>query len=305
MAKENQGKSVDKKTDPKVQDVGFDDSKFFQELDRAINPALYEQSGDIKMSINTIDNKPAEAVQPKEEESHEEIYEDSDEQGDTEDEYNKLSKAYSESSKEARRLNDKLKEVEPYMPILDAMKNDPALIQHVRSYYDEGGQPSDDMVDELKLGEDFIWDGDEAIRDPKSDSAKVLEKTMDKYFSKKLHDYDRKMRQQSEIYSKEQEFKQKHNLSEDEFADIKKFGESHVVTFDDILYLKEKHSGNRDKNIIKEHTQEKVSQLKKMQNTPKTLAGVGASKEEKLRPEDKIFASIKAAVSGGEIFKPL
>ena len=83
-----------------------------------------------------------------------------------------LEKRYSDSSREAKRLNNRLKEIEPYMPILDAMKEDPNLISHVRGYFEGGGSAPTSVKEQLGLDEDFVFDYDDALSDPKSSSAK-------------------------------------------------------------------------------------------------------------------------------------
>jgi len=90
-----------------------------------------------------------------------------------------LKKRYSDSSMEAKKLNGQLREIEPYMPILDAMRDDPNLISHVRNYFEGGGQTPQNMADKRNLPEDFVFDAEDAFATPESDSAKVLGATID------------------------------------------------------------------------------------------------------------------------------
>ena len=50
-------------------------------------------------------------------------------------------KRYEDSSREAVRLADQYKSVEPFVPVLEAMKNDSGLVDHVRNYLVNGGEP--------------------------------------------------------------------------------------------------------------------------------------------------------------------
>ena len=80
-------------------------------------------------------------------------------------------KRYEDSSREAVRLSDQYKSVEPFVPVLEAMKNDSGLVDHVRNYLVNGGQPEKSIQEHLGLEEDFMFDQQEAMIDPDSDSA--------------------------------------------------------------------------------------------------------------------------------------
>ena len=67
-------------------------------------------------------------------------------------------KRYTDSSREAVKWRDKFKQVEKFTPILQAMKNDSGLVDHVRDYLTSGGQPAKSIQDKLKLDEDFVFD---------------------------------------------------------------------------------------------------------------------------------------------------
>ena len=63
-----------------------------------------------------------------------------------------LKKRYSDSSAEGKRLNQRLSELEPYLPVLDEMRKDPNLTSHIRDYFEGGGQTPKSMVEKLNLG---------------------------------------------------------------------------------------------------------------------------------------------------------
>ena len=83
-------------------------------------------------------------------------------------------KRYSDSSREAQRLNAELKELQPLQPLLEVMKKDPHLIPYIKDYLEQGGKPNQSVQDKLKLDEDFVYDPHEAVTNPESDSAKVM-----------------------------------------------------------------------------------------------------------------------------------
>ena len=49
---------------------------------------------------------------------------------------------YKDSTREAQKLHQELTGLKPFIPVLDAMKNDSGLVDHVRNYLTSGGKPS-------------------------------------------------------------------------------------------------------------------------------------------------------------------
>ena len=83
-------------------------------------------------------------------------------------------KRYSDSTREAQRLSAEMKNLEPLKPLLEVMKKDPNLIPYIRDYLESGGKPDKTVQEKLNLGEDFVFDPHEAVTNPDSDSAKVM-----------------------------------------------------------------------------------------------------------------------------------
>ena len=134
---EQVGNATEAPESTNVQDavMGMSSENFFQELDNQVNGGILdepsqptsEQSGNTQTSPNV------------------------EVQNEVSNEVDTLQKRYSDSSREAKRLNGKLKELEPYMPILDAMREDPNLISHVRNYFEGGGQTPETLNQKLNL----------------------------------------------------------------------------------------------------------------------------------------------------------
>ena len=201
-----------------------------------------------------------------------------------------LKKRYSDSSREAKRLHDQQQDMEPYIPIINAMKEDPNLIRHVRGYFEGGGDTPKSMKEQMGLEEDFVFDADEAISNPQSDSAKVFGATVDGIVQQRLAQSQQYQTAQSERLSKETEFKGRNNLSDEEWNDYKNFAKTHKLTFDDILYLKNKDA--REANIQKSANDNIAKQMQKVQSTPGSLATQGSAEVE-ISQEDSIFDAIK------------
>ena len=201
-----------------------------------------------------------------------------------------LRKRYSDSSREAKRLSGRLNELEPYLPILDAMRDDPNLISHVRGYFEGGGQTPVSMKERLNLEEDFVFDPDEAMSKPDSDSAKVLAATIDGVVQQRLNNVLEKQRTDNEKNVKESEFKQKHKMSEEQWSDFVEYAKDKTLQLDDIYYLMNR--GKREQNIAQNANQQVSSQMKRVQERPKSLASSGSHTETPKSPEDSVFEEI-------------
>ena len=248
-------------------------SDFFEGLEQSVNSGIQEETELTQSTSENIgDNTPSSPseVQPQ-------------------DDNDVLQKRYSDSSREAKRLNGKLNEIEPYMPILDAMREDPNLIEHVRNYFEGGGQAPQTMTDKLALPEDFVFDADDAFGTPDSDSAKVLGATVDGIVQRRLNQALTGQRNENQKLAKETAFRQKHDLSDDEWSSFVDFAKGKSLELDDIYYLKNRQ--NRDANIADNTRQEMADQMRKTQEQPSSLATAGSAAVEK-STDDTIFDNI-------------
>ena len=264
-------------------DVDFDSDDFFESLDNSVNAGILDepsQSTSNQSSGNT-QSSPSEVQQ----------------QSDGSD-TDVLQKRYSDSSREAKRLNNKLQELEPYMPILDAMREDPNLITHVRNYFEGGGQTPQNMAEKLNLPEDFVFDADDAFSTPDSDSAKVLGATVDGIVSRRLNTALSGQKAENQRLTKETSFRQTHEMSDEEWADFVDFAKSKSLELDDIYYLMNRN--NRDEKIADNTRQEIQEKMRTVQDTPDSLATTGGTQVEE-SPDDRVFEAILG--SDGELEK--
>jgi len=201
-----------------------------------------------------------------------------------------LQKRYSDSSREAKRLNGRLSELEPYLPILDAMREDPNLISHVRGYFEGGGQAPVTMKERLNLGEEFMFDPDDAMSNPESDSAKLLSATIDGVVQKRLNSTLGKQQNENKRLTRESEFRQKFEMSDDQWSEFVKFAKNKTLQLDDIYYLMNK--GEREQNIARNANEQVSQQMKKVQQRPQSLASTGSEPEPEQTPDDKVFDEI-------------
>ena len=248
---------------------------FFADLDRSVNSGILEEA-DTSVSSASGDNKPQNVKGEGQTQSQN-------------DDVETLKQRYADSSKEGKRLSGKLNELEPFLPIINAMKDDPNLVTHVRNYFEGGGQAPKNMKEQLKLDEDFVFDPDEAVSDQNSDSAKVLQATIDGVVQKRLNNTLSKQKAENKRLSQESEFRQKYNMNEGEWDDFKTFAKTKTLSLDDIYYLKNRES--RETNIAKDASNQVAQQMKNVNERPQSLATSGSQQVE-VSQNDQLFDSI-------------
>ena len=244
---------------------------FFESLDTSVNSGIIDSEYSQSTSQDLGDNTPASPSGVQE-------------QGE-----DALQKRYSDSSREAKRLNGKLNELEPYMPILDAMREDPNLIQHVRNYFEGGGQAPESMAQNMELPEDFQFDPDDAFTDPKSDSAKVFGATVDGIVQRRLNNELGKQKTENQKLARETAFRQKVDMTEDEWSTFVEFAKNKSLELDDIYYLMRRKE--RESNIADNARQQVATQMKKVQEQPRSLATAGSVPVETSQ-DDQVFDTL-------------
>ena len=255
-----------------VEEAVSDD--FFADLDRSVNSGILEEA-DTSVSSASGDNKPQISKGEGQTQSPSEV--------------ETLKQRYADSSKEGKRLSGKLNELEPYVPIINAMKDDPNLVTHVRNYFEGGGQAPKNMKEQLKLDDDFVFDPDEAVSEPDSDSARVLQSTIDGVVQKRLSDTLGKQKAENQRLSQESDFRQRYEMNEDEWDDFRSFAKQKTLTLDDIYYLKNRES--RETNIAKDASTQVAQQMKNVNERPQSLATTGSQQVESSQ-DDQLFNSI-------------
>ncbi len=201
-------------------------------------------------------------------------------------------KRYSDSSREAKRLNNQLQDLEPYMPLLNAMKEDPNLISHVRGYFEGGGSAPKSVKEQLGLDEDFVFDYDDALSNPDSQSAKLFNATVDGVVQRRLGDFARQQSEQSRRASEETSFKSKHNVSDEDYQDLMKYAKSHKLTLEDVYYLKNRD--NRDNEVANNTRNEVIQQMKNVRQMPTSVASSGNTQREEKSLDDAVFDKLLA-----------
>ena len=204
-------------------------------------------------------------------------------------------KRYTDSSREAVKWRDKYQQVEQFVPVLEAMKNDSGLVDHVRQYLVNGGKPAQSIKDQLNIPEDFVFDPND-LTDQESDSAKLMNAHVDRMVQGRvgqmLQNEKQKSAQMAMAQKKQAEalaFKKKHNLTDEQFEQFVERAKTHVMSLDDINYLLNREQNNQ--NVANSAKSDMLNQMKNVQNMPTSASGANSQGETKSEDRE-VFESI-------------
>ena len=263
---------------------GSDD--FFNNLDKEVNGGIMDDSPEVTQNQNS---GPEQVTHANTETGSNMLEKQSANSTDWE-------KRYKDSSREAVKWREEFKKVQPFIPVLDAMKNDSGLVQHVRDYLVNGGAPAKSIQEEMGLDEDFVFDQNEAMQDPDSDSAKLMNAHVDGLVQRRMGQMIEKQKEQSmkvdlqqKRKAEEMAFRKKHNMSEEDFLAFKKKAQNHKMTLDDINYVVNKEQVAN--NVASSTKQDMMNQMKNVRNMPTSASGANSQKVERGQDRD-VFDSI-------------
>ena len=198
-------------------------------------------------------------------------------------ELDNLKKRYSDSSRAAQNLRAQLNELKPFVPVLDAMKKDSGLVNHVRDYFESGGELNSDVKKQLNLDDDFSFDAEEMLSSPDSDSRKVFNKMVDNIVSNRLQESNQQManENQKKVYSagvqkQASEFMERHGMTSDEFNAFTNEARERIkingITFEDMYLMV--NQGKVSKNVANSTKEDMLNQMKNVRDIP---ASVGSA----------------------------
>lgn len=292
-----QEKQIGGNSDQQVAEQAVFDSpdNFFEQLEESVNGGIADSS--------PVETSQATEATHNSDFGSEQVTQDASQSGS-----NNVEQAidwkqrYKDSSREAIKMAEEMKNLRPFIPVLEAMKKDSGLVEHVRDYLQSGGTPSKNVKDRLGLGEDFIFDANEAMSNPESDSAKVMGTYVDSMVNSRVNNILKRekvnaMRVQQDVMRRKQEaeFRKKHQMSDDDYAAMVSEARNHKLSLDDIYYIL-----NKDKaaaNVANSTKQDMLNQMKNVRNIP-TSASDANSQAQPVSTNDKIFDSILDLDSG-------
>lgn len=255
---------------------------FFEALEKDVNGVIADDTEATQQSIG-----PAQVTQSQDVGSNNvEPQEDS----------SNWEKRYKDSSREAVKWRDAYKEVEAFVPILDTMKKDSGLVEHVREYLVNGGAPSKSIQEQIGLDEDFIFDQQEAMTDPNSDSAKLMNAQVDRVVQARvgqiLHaekQNAQKINAEKSRQQIEKDFQDKKGMSDEQFNEFKERAKNHILTLEDVDYLLNRDQANA--NVVQHTKTDMLNQMKNVRNIPTTASGAN-SRAQDIDPNNAVFDTI-------------
>ena len=275
-----------------VQDAvfGSQGNDFFEALENDVNGAIQD---DVESS----------EVTPPLQSGPEQVTHVKSEEGSNNETQVDWEQRYKDSTREAQRLHNEMSELKPFIPVLDAMKNDSGLVDHVRNYLTGGGKPSATIQDELGLKEDFVFDAHEAMSDGNSDSAKLMNAHVDRMVQSRVGqmigaEKERAAKTQAEIsrQGEEAEFRKAHKMTDEEYSGFVDSAKEHILTLEDIHYLlnKEKTAANTANSTKKDM----LNQMKNVRNIPTSASGANSQGSREQSIEDNVFNALKSVDDG-------
>ena len=212
-------------------------------------------------------------------------------------------KRYTDSSREAQKMNGELKNLKPFVPLLDAMKNDSGLVEHVRDYLQNGGSPKT-VKDRLGLNEDFVFDQHYSIEYPESDSANLFNATVEKVVNKRVNgmlsqeqERNKKIAYEKNRKLEEVDFKRKHNMSDEDFQVMVDKSKEHILSLEDVYTLVNKDQVKA--NTAKATKEDMLNQMRTVRNIPASVSGANSQGTSEKSVEDSIFDAL--AGNDGEL----
>ena len=238
------------------QDVNKPD--MFKAVDLQFKPNATPVNSDIVDDISDIFRNPPQVnLQDKNA--------DSSDVDTTNKELEKTKLAYSESSKEAIKLAEEKKQYEPFIPILERMRDDPKLIRYVDDYLKKGKAPTD-ILESLGLDKETFEYIDGDIINPNSDSFKVLNAVIGNAIGQRFDTFTKENNINMKQMQDEQRFKSDMKMDNKAFAEFRTFANSKIKDFnyEDMYYLYNREE--REKGIAKSAQDATLEQIQRANN---------------------------------------
>ena len=201
-------------------------------------------------------------------------------------------KRYDDSSKNARRQQAELKELQPFKSVINFLKEDSGAVEVLQNYLKGGGQVPRTVQEELKLDEDFMFDMDEATKDPESDSGKLFNKMVENKAQSIVNSTLQQERQramqlqqQQAQMQQRQDFMKRMGYSEEQMQDLENRAKNTPMTYDTMHMVLNQDQVRQ--NIQKSTQQDIQNQMQNVRSIPTSIggannAGQGMTSEEQM-----------------------
>ncbi len=277
-----------------IANVDSQEENFFETLERNVNGVIAD---DVVQETPQVD--------PNTLQNQNQVSSDAQSNG-VQGELEQVKKRYSDSSREAQKMKAQLDELKPFIPVLNAMKQDSGLVDHMKTYLENGGNVPTNVKEQLKLKEDFVFDADDMVNDPKSDSAQVFNSMVSNVVNTKakeiLGEQEAKAaqaRKSLEYQNQAKKFIEERGMNEEEFQDFIKQAKAKMqgaLSLDDMYHLLNRDQVNT--RVAASTKEDMLKQMKGVRNMPTSQANVNNASEGKKDDNDRMFDSLLNFESG-------
>ena len=278
MTKENV--DIGNPTDDEAEDAVFgSDNNFFEALDDTVNGAIQDDFKQAEVTPKPTSDPAPQATPQRAPDS----------------EVTDWEQRYKDSSREALRMREELNVLKPFVPVLNAMKSDTGLVEHVRDYLRSGGAPQKSVKENLGLDEDFEFNPHD-LEDPESDSSKlvtaqvdgVVQQRINQVLSKERSNIQRAQANKMRV-AQAADFMKKNNMSKDDFQGMMTEARKRQLTLDDIHLLLNKDQVKS--NVARSTKKDMLTQMKKVRDIPTSASGANSAKTDK-NYDDAVFDAL-------------
>lgn len=295
--------------DNSEQDVTIESSDpgdFFSDLEQQVNGSIVD---DVITNVIAEQAQPLATLErdPKQQTEQPDIWES---------EENPYKKRHSDSSREGKRLAEIVKDNEKYSELIGVMKNDPGAAQAVLTHLSgkEQATEASNPRELFGLKEDFVFDMDDALDDPKSNSASVMNSWIttvaNNIVETKVQEIEKQQQEtakQGETRAKQEAFMKEKNWTQDQFDEFMgKVNETLAGGMDYRHLDKIVSEGQKASNIADSTRRQVMNQMKNVSQYPNTVSSANSVASKEMSPDDAIFdvvKSVDAAVTMENLFE--
>jgi len=269
-----------------------DPGDFFNELEQQVNGSIVDE---VITDVVAEQAQPLATLQgdPKQQAEQPDIWES---------EENPYKKRYSDSSTEGKRLSEIVKDNEKYSELIGVMKDDPGAAQAVLNHLSgkEKANEASNPRELFGLEKEFVFDMDDALDDPKSQSASVMNNWIttvaNNIVENKVQEIETQQQEtakQAETRAKQQAFMKEKNWTQNQFDSwMGKVNDTLAGGMDYGHLDKIVSEGQKASNIADSTRRQVMNQMKNVSQYPNTVSSANSVAKD-ASPDDAIFDVVK------------
>jgi len=170
-----------------------------------------------------------------------------------------------------------------YQPYINELNKNPDFLKQSAQLLEGNYKRDVDLFEQLGIDKDeFMFNADEAVKDDKSDSAKLLNAKLAGIITKVVNDRVATTERQRNIVDQRNKAMQNLKLTEEDVSNIDEFANNHSLTYEDVALLYQLKNGSLPMEIRKKAKTDILDQVrnahKNSSGSYKSPASVGSEK---------------------------